>query len=216
LHTEANVDDSGNITIEVFSRPGLRGRVIVSRFDTATGTTLGFVNNPPTEVGFEVVITDPGDPENVLFASSGQLVDLAETAINSITVVSGTSDDFILISQVGQVNGDLIVDGRNGDDDIVVQSLDVGGQLNIRERAGRDEIEINGVLAGSVFAGLGPSSDELLRLGSSTFLGRASFSGGTGTDAIESFGPGFSATLTPSETGNNIFSQTPIIRSFEE
>ena len=192
--TIESVDGNGNVSIEVLS---VEGETAVVNFGPSNvfGTAVG----DPNEFLLDVTIFDGGDE---VFSRLGVLIDVAITPINNLSIVTGQSDDTVFLVGRGQFTGDVVIDTRNGDDEIIVNFVDTVGQLNVRGRAGRDEIEINSTDAGSVFAGLGPGSGEIMSIINSRFDGRASFSGGTGTDTLDSL-------------GGNDFGDRLIIRNFE-
>ena len=178
--------DNGNVSIEVLSVAG-------------ESTTVVFAPLSASLLGLDIeIFNSEGD---VVFTRLGVI---AATPINNVTLVTGRSNDNIRVggAGTGPFTGDLVIDTRNGDDVILVDEVDVGGQINVRGRAGNDEIEIKSSDAARVYAGLGPGSGEELRVIDSRFSGRASFSGGRGTD-----------TLT--RLGSNVFEDRLVIRQFE-
>jgi len=188
--TIESVDGNGNISIEVLS---VEGETAVVNFGPSFA-------GDPNEFLLDVTIFDDGGDE--VFGRFGVLIDTAFGPINNLSIVTGQSDDTVFLVGRGQFTGDVVIDTRNGDDEIIVNFVDTIGELNVRGRAGRDEIEINSTDAGSVFAGLGPGSGEIMSIINSRFDGRASFSGGTGTDTLDSL-------------GGNDFGDRLIIRNFE-
>jgi len=173
--TIESVDGNGNVSIEVLS---VEGETAVVNFGPSFA-------GDPNEFLLDVTIFDGGDE---VFSRLGVLIDVAITPINNLSIVTGQSDDTVFLVGRGQFTGDVVIDTRNGDDEIIVNFVDTVGQLNVRGRAGRDEIEISSSDAGSVYAGLGPGSGEIMSIINSRFSGRASFSGGTGTDTLDSLG----------------------------
>ena len=194
--TIESVDGNGNVSIEVLS---VEGETAVVNFGPSNVVGSPTPASDPNEFLLDVTIFDGGDE---VFSRLGVLIDVAITPINNLSIVTGQSDDTVFLVGRGQFTGDVVIDTRNGDDEIIVNFVDTIGQLNVRGRAGRDEIEINSTDAGSVFAGLGPGSGEIMSIINSRFDGRASFSGGTGTDTLDSL-------------GGNDFGDRLIIRNFE-